>query len=316
MDEEAGSGSPKTLADVSHLFFSSVEEAADESSCGSARGEPEERGHAAASADVAVQTRVLVVTGGRGSPGKSTVAVNLAQALATFGRVALFDADASVPNARYFLGVPSWNYLTPLTGEGEEATSIVTDSGVLITDWTADGSWQAEDGQRDSVSDEVAIYAELPDTGRAPLDFAVVDVPPSRSELLAWLGSRVTEFVVVARPGRRSFEETYVALRAVRAASRAESAQLVVNGASGDREARDFHAKTAEAARRLLSMEVRYLGAVPAEKGLGAAQRERGPVVASRPHSAAALALRGMVTQLVDTETRRTQLREQGDVGS
>ena len=112
MDEGAGSRSPKTLADVSHLFFSRVEDSGEEPPEAPARlndvAEDEPSPDTAAPhgdatwrespADAGPRlTRLFVVTGGDDAPGKSTVAVNLATALAPFGRVAVFDADPRVP---------------------------------------------------------------------------------------------------------------------------------------------------------------------------------------------------------------------------
>jgi len=311
MGEDAGSGSPKTLAAVSHLFFSGAGEVAEEPLDDAAEAAPEGEAHSdspperadAPDEHVAPQderhgrTRVLVVTGGVGSPGKSTLAVNLSHALAPHGRVALFDADTSIPNARYFLGLPSWHYLSPLTGGGEGAPDVVTDAGVLVGDWSNDGA-----GPADSLGNGAVIHADVPDVGPVALDFVVVDVSASNTDLISWLATRRPEYIVAARSGRRGFERAFVALRNLRFDSGATTVGLVVNEAAGDAEVREFHSKTEAVARRLLSMEVRLLGAVPSEPGLGAEQRERGAIVTSRPDAAVALAVRSIATNLLDTE--------------
>ncbi len=301
MDEDAGSRSPKTLADVSHLFFSNVGESAEEPPEVAARpgdGPSDD-------ADVArrgvvesarqLRTRLFVVTGGDDSPGKSTVAVNLAQALVPFGRVALFDADPRIPNARYFLGLPSWHYLSPLTGGGVPAPNIVTDSGVLVTDWSS-----GVNGEDNALGAGGVIYMDVPGSGRTPMDFVVVDVPMSRTELLSRLAAHASVYIVTARPGRRGFEHAFVALKRVRRESDRDSAALVVNGASNEKYARAFHAKMEDAAKRLLSVDVHLLGAVLPEPGLGAEQRERGAIVSSRPDAASALSLRQIVSNVLE----------------
>jgi MinD-like ATPase involved in chromosome partitioning or flagellar assembly len=281
MDENAGSRAPKTLADVSHLFFSSTVKATEESPA----------------QDVAApgRTRLLVVTGGDDSPGKSTIAVNLAQALVPHGRVAIFDADPSVPNARYFLGLPSWHYLSPLTGGGEAAPVIATEAGVVVTDWSHSGA--ATNGLLGSGD---VVYTDVPDGGRQALDFVVVDVPASRTEMLSVLGAHWPAFIVAARPVRTGFEHAFAALRNLRREANVSSAALVVNGASNEAHARAFHAKMRAAAGRLLSVDVRLLGAVLPEPGLGAEQRERGAIVASRPDAAVALSLRQIASSALE----------------
>jgi len=52
------------------------------------------------------QAPVIGVTGGKGGVGKTTVAVNIAYALADMGhKVALVDADVDAPNAAILLGM-------------------------------------------------------------------------------------------------------------------------------------------------------------------------------------------------------------------
>ncbi len=302
MDEDAGSSSPKTLADVSHLFFSKVEESAEEPPEAAARpgdGPPDdadvERRNVMVESARQRRTRLFVVTGGDDSPGKSTIAVNLAQALVPFGRVAIFDADPRIPNARYFLGLPSWHYLSPLTGGGAPAPNIVTDAGVVVTDWSSRGN-----GEDDALGAGGVIYMDVPESGRTPMDFVVVDVPLSRTELLSRLAAHASVYIVTARPGRRGFEHAFVALKRVRRASGRDSAALVVNGASNENYARAFHAKIEVAAKRLLSVDVHLLGAVLREPGLGAEQRERGTIVSSRPDAAAALSLRQIAANVLE----------------
>ena len=53
------------------------------------------------------KTAVIGITGGKGGVGKTTVAVNLAAALADMGyRIALTDADVDAPDAAILLGLP------------------------------------------------------------------------------------------------------------------------------------------------------------------------------------------------------------------
>jgi MinD-like ATPase involved in chromosome partitioning or flagellar assembly len=292
MGDGAGIKTPKTLADVSHLFFSTVEEAGDavrvrevpERLDGPA--DDEERGRWR-------RTRTFVVTGGSGGPGKSTVAVNLATALTARGCTGLFDADPKLPNARFYLGLPSWHYLSPLPG-GEPAPNTVTDSGLIVVDW-ASGEAPA-----DGPAPGGRAYVDVESAGRCGLDFAVIDAPISRAEWIARVASRVDCFLVVARPGLEGFEEAFGALAVLARRAGVRQAFTAVNMIPDLGYAASFHAKLSAVAERLLSMEVVLLGAVVHEAGLGATQREHGPIVESRPDTAAALLLRGMASNALD----------------
>jgi flagellar biosynthesis protein FlhG len=325
MSERAGDKSPKTLADVSHLFFSNdeerrttapvssadapaedggspvVEERPPQGGDGAVPVEPTAPGGAASGAAAGERTRtdgrwhrtgVFVVTGGARSPGKSTVAVNLAHALMSRGRVGLVDADPKLPNARFYMGLPSWHYLSPVTWEGRPAPNTLSDSGLVVVD-RASGT---------SASDELVgvgdvTYVDISGGGRVPLHYLVVDLPAPRAAWLRPVTERVGLFVVVMGPDRASFEETYVVLSELRGSLGLEHVGLVVNKVRDQEDARDIHAKTAAAAERLLSMRVSLLGGVAVEENLGSRQRERGAIVRSRPDAVAALQLREVATQ-------------------
>jgi len=310
MSEDSNTRSPKTLADVSHLFFSGAVASRDESaedsdefSADTLAGDsqpdaaPAKPGHTAGDDPRAARrpgpwspTRVFVVTGGAGRPGKSTVAVNVAQVMTSRGRAALYDADPRIPNARFYLGLPSWNYLSPLTGEGEPAPNVLADSGLLVVDGTRD-SGTLERGAGGGTT----LSFELPSGDACPVDLVVVDCPVARAIEVARSGigrSLETQFVVVAGPRERGFLEGYAALAALARDAGIRSAALVVNRALSTSYARAFHAKMKSAAERLLSVELVLLGGVVNEPGLGALQRERGVVVRSRPDATSALLLR------------------------
>jgi flagellar biosynthesis protein FlhG len=304
MSEDDARSSPRTLADVSHLFFSRTEEQGTSAEDADIRpgGDPDGRGpadvreseHPGASAD-ARGPLFIVVTGGSDAPGKSTVAVNIAQALLPLGRAALFDADPGIPSARFYLRMPSWNYLSPLTGDGTPVPDAVTDSGLLVRDWTADEPEASAPAESDGSESQ----------GGRSLDYIVVDVPSSGSTVMERAMTHRACFVVVACPGEEGFMSAFAALRALPPAVREMRVGLIVNRAPDEEYARAFHAKIAEAAERLLSMSVVFLGNIPFEAAMAVVQRERGAVVASRPDSGAALSLREIATGVVSLAEER-----------
>jgi len=292
MSEGSSNRAPKTLADVSHLFFSGTAPGSSTGSDTSAVQTSEtmvdsgDGPRATERAEPLHVTRVFVVTGGDAAPGKSTVAVNVAQALLAHGRVGLYDADPSIPNARFYLGLPSWHYLSPLTGDGTRAPNVLTDSGLVVVDGPPETSLAVDEGSG------FGVYAALPDGGEHPLDYAVVDAPLGKAPCLLDGRSPGVHFMVVAGPGRAGFIEAYAALARLSREGGARCAGLVVNRAPSTSYARAFYAKMRLATQRLLSMDLRFLGGVVREPSLGALQRERGVMVKSRPDATSALLLR------------------------
>lgn len=291
-----GDRTPKTLADVSHLFFSAVQERARTGDEPAPAGRRDSGSVAPASADGTPargegpwrRTRMFVITGGNDAPGKSTVAVNFAQAFAARGRVGLFDAGGGVPNARFYIGLPSRNYLSGVLGdERPAATAVLSESGVIVVDCDACRATAA-----DMFSGDNVVAVDIPGRGREELDFAVVDLPIDRWGWIEPVLERVGLFVVVARPGRRSFEQTFATLAVLRRRCGVESAALLVNMVPDYRYAIEFHAKTRTAAKRLLNMETHFMGGVVFEREIGHVQRERGAIIRSRSDSVSALSVR------------------------
>ncbi|MBN2564979.1 MAG: hypothetical protein JXB46_04645 [Candidatus Eisenbacteria bacterium] len=284
MSDDGARTPPRTLADVSHLFFSGVDDVGTDGVDEAASSKQAESG----------ETLFLVVTGGGDAPGKSTVAVNMAHALLPLGRTAIFDADSSLPNARFYLGMPSWNYLSPITGDGTQVPNVETDAGLIIGDWST-----GDDCIDRTLGGGSPVQIECPDGARRLLRFAVVDVPVSRMETIERIRSRRGCVVLVARPGRAGFVNAFAALRSLCSTDAHRAVGLVVNGVPDDAYAIDYYAKMKEAAERLLSVDVVPLGGVRSQPGMASVQRERGVIVASRPGALAALSLRRIASDAV-----------------
>jgi ATP-binding protein involved in chromosome partitioning len=141
---------------------------------------------------------VLAVASGKGGVGKSTVAVNLALALALDGaRVGLLDADIYGPSQPRMLGLTGerpvsrdGKRLEPLAAHGLKAMSI----GFLIEEeqpmvWRGPMVTQA-------------LTQLLNDTNWGELDYLVVDMPPGTGDIQLTLSQRVpvSGAVIVTTP--------------------------------------------------------------------------------------------------------------------
>jgi MinD-like ATPase involved in chromosome partitioning or flagellar assembly len=330
MSSSASNRTPKSLADVSHLFFSSTEEeplreaaeltdtplaSAVEPAAPEAHDSPPD-----AEADLVgrwERTKLFVVTGGDSGPGKSTVAVNLAYAFTSTGSVGVFDADPKIPNARFYMGAPSWNYLSPLVGEGRAAPTVRVDSGIVAVDCTGGGGRADEFlGRGESVYVDVDGDGDGNGNGRERLSCAVIDLAIGRAAWLAPVLDRIGLFVVVARPGWSGFSEAFAVLARLRRDLGVREVGLTVNMSPDNDYAARFFSKTRVAAERLLSMDVHFLGGMVYEDNLGREQRERGSIVRSRPDAVFALMLREAASKALGSEWSRVAPLERWKPGT
>ncbi|MFN9031050.1 MAG: iron-sulfur cluster carrier protein ApbC [Betaproteobacteria bacterium] len=140
---------------------------------------------------------IIAVSSGKGGVGKSTVAVNLALALAAEGaRVGMLDADIYGPSQPTMLGISGkpesvdGRLLEPLMGHGIQAISI----GMLI-DADQPMVWRGP-----MVTQ--ALQQLLMQTNWQDVDYLVVDMPPGTGDIQLTLSQQVpvTGAVVVTTP--------------------------------------------------------------------------------------------------------------------
>jgi ATP-binding protein involved in chromosome partitioning len=165
------------------------------------RDDPETHGHGKPPAEPLPDVhKVIAVVSGKGGVGKSTVAVNLACALAGLGlNVGLLDCDIYGPSVPRMLGIdeqPEFEdgKLTPLTAWGLKLMSIgfIVDEGRAMI-WRGP---MATSAVRQMIRD--VRWA----TPEAPLDVLVVDMPPGTGDIQLTLFQdfKIDGAVIVSTP--------------------------------------------------------------------------------------------------------------------
>ena len=196
---------------------------------------------------------IIAVSSGKGGVGKSTVAVNLALALAAEGaRVGMLDADIYGPSQPTMLGLSGkpdtvdGRMLEPMIGHGIQAISI----GLLI-DPDQPMVWRGP-----MVTQ--ALQQLLMQTNWQDLDYLVVDMPPGTGDIQLTLSQQVpvTGAVVVTTPqdialldaikGLKMFEKVGVPIlgivenMAVHVCSNCGHTEHVFGAGGAERMARDY----------------------------------------------------------------------------
>lgn len=254
---------------------------------------------------------IVAVSSGKGGVGKSTVAVNLAAALAADGaKVGLMDADVYGPNVPLMLGIAdkqpavSGNKLVPLEAFGIKVISMAVlapaDKPMILRGPMLHG----------------VVRQFLTDVDWGELDYLIVDMPPGTGDVQLSLAQLVplAGAVLVTTPQTVSIADVRRALKmfetvAVPTLGIIENMSYFVPPDMPDKRYNIF----GEGGGRKLADEysVPFLGEVP----LGLEVREAGdkgtPVVISDPDSPQAMAFKKVaeeVARQVSIEAMKSEL--------
>ncbi|MEM6254327.1 MAG: Mrp/NBP35 family ATP-binding protein [Cyanobacteria bacterium P01_D01_bin.156] len=246
---------------------------------------------------------ILAVSSGKGGVGKSTVAVNLAVALAQAGaKVGLLDADIYGPNAPIMMGVKDGNVVVRDGSNGQQELEPAFNHGVKL------------------VSMGFLIDPDQPVVWRGPmlngiirqflyqvqwgeLDYLIVDMPPGTGDAQLTMAQAVPMAGVVivttpqdvaladARRGLKMFQQLKVGVLGI-----VENMSYFVPPDMPEKNYDIFGsgggAKAAEA------LNVPLLGCIPLEMSVRAGGDEGKPIVLAQPESASAQALTKIAQQV------------------
>jgi len=229
---------------------------------------------------------IIAVASGKGGVGKSTIAVNLALALAKLGkRVGLLDADIYGPSIPRMLGIRDkpearGKKLLPMENWGIKTMSI----GFLVEE-AAPVIWRGPMVQS-------ALTQMMMDVEWGELDVLVVDMPPGTGDAQLTMAQRVplAGAVIVstpqdialidARKGAAMFTKTHVPILGV-----VENMAYFVSPGSGEK---SYIFGQGGARRLAAELGADFLGEVPLYQSVRETSDAGKPIVGSSPDSAEA----------------------------
>jgi ATP-binding protein involved in chromosome partitioning len=240
--------------------------------------------------------RIIAVSSGKGGVGKSTVAANVAVALAQAGhRVAVMDADIYGPNIPRMFGVSEkppviGGKIQPLRAHG-----ILLMSLGLLVERDAPAIW------RGPIIMKV-VQQFLRDVNWGRLDYLIVDLPPGTGDAQLSLvqATHVAGAVIVTTPqevavgdalrGAKMFERVGVPVLGV-----IENMSAFVDPETGRR----FELFSSGGGGRLAAeIGAPLLGSVPLQPRLAELADAGKPILIAEPDSAAAVTLRSIADVL------------------
>jgi ATP-binding protein involved in chromosome partitioning len=241
----------------------------------------------------------IVVASGKGGVGKSTVAVNLALALAARGRrVGLLDADIYGPSVPTMLGVAeqrpeaSDGKLVPIAAHGIQAVSLG-----FLTEGLSPIIWRGPLASR-------AIEQLLGDVDWSAVDDLVLDLPPGTGDIQISIAQKANPSgaVIVTTP------QDVALIDAIRGVHMFRKVEIPVLGVVENMSrfvcphCRQESVVFPQGAlhRELERLEVPLLGSIPIDPAVAAGGDRGEPIVSAAPESPAAAAYQQVAARVAE----------------
>jgi flagellar biosynthesis protein FlhG len=240
--------------------------------------------------EVAGPVQVIAVTGGKGGTGKTSIAVNLATALAQSGRrIMLLDGDLGLSNCDVLLGLtPRYTLEHVLKGERMlEEILIETHAGVRVIP-AASGVARMAALSVTEQNGIVQAFAGLP----GPLHALIIDTAAGIGEQVLQFCQAAQQVLVVLRDEPTSFTDTYALIKVLSRDRGVRQFRVVTNLTRQPEEGQIAFRRLQRVTDRYLDVVLDYAGDIPEDLSLQKSIQAQRPVMEAFPACAAARAFK------------------------
>jgi len=228
----------------------------------------------------------VLVTGGKGGVGKTTLAVNLAVELQRSGlRTLVVDLDLGLANMNLLLDLPAGSHIEDaLAGRCSLESCVVPAAGgvhVLPASSGSENMGQADDGRTEELMGGLARLSES-------YDIIIGDSAAGIGPDVLGFARSADRVLVVTTPEVPALSDAYGLIKALdqhglRVGAEIPTPEVVVNLAQGLEEGRAIARKLRMVCERFLSRSPRQAGWLPRSRQISESVGLRDPFVVSSP---------------------------------
>jgi flagellar biosynthesis protein FlhG len=250
--------------------------------------------------------RLVVVTGGKGGVGTTTVAVNLAVALALDGRrTVLVDADLGRADAATLCRAGDGNTVADvLAGRLSVHEALVRGpAGILVLP----GAWATGHDSECSPTSQERLLSELSRLG-PHAEFVVLDAGSGQHRIVRRFWQAAESVLFITSTDEPAVMNTYAAIKLLAAEVERPQLHAMVNLAPDAAAADEAHARLARACRRFLALDLSQQCSVPYDSQVASAGRLRTPFLLESPDCAATRPLKTLAETLAAEPRKPKQM--------
>ena len=241
---------------------------------------------------------LVTVTGGKGGVGTTTVAVNLAVALARTGhRTVLVDADLDGSDASLLCRLEERYTVADVLGARRTVREVLQPGpgGIQVLP----GIWGASSPPDDSPPARQRLIDGLRGLANQA-DFLVADAGNGLQPMVRSLWRAAEMVLTVATPELPSVMDTYASIKALSAGNLLVPIHLLVNQAPDASAAEDAHGRIAAACLRFLAIPVTRAGHLAADPQVAACGQAGKTLMIAAPRCPAALGVELLARSVAD----------------
>lgn len=236
--------------------------------------------------------KVIAVASGKGGVGKTSVAVNLATAMAMAGRrTMLLDADLGLANVDVLLGLQPVRHLGHLlAGECGIADLVLqAPHGLRVVPATSGVRRMAELSTAEHAG-LIRAFCSYSD----PLDVMIVDTAAGVSESVTLFCAAAQEVLLVVCDEPASLTDAYALVKVLSREYGVRRFRFVASRVASLQQGRDLCDKLVRVADRFLEVRIDFAAAIPEDEYLKRAVRRQAAVIDAYPGSRSALAFKNL----------------------
>jgi flagellar biosynthesis protein FlhG len=245
---------------------------------------------------LAQPVQVIAITGGKGGVGKTSVAVNLATALARLQkRVVLLDGDLGLANADVFLGLsPRFTLEHVLAGERTlDEVLLTAPQGFQLIPAAAGAPKLAHMGVAEHLG-LVRAFGAL----ATRLDILIVDTAAGLSHSVLQFSQAAQQVVVVVCDEPASITDAYAIVKVLSRDHGVKRMRVLANQIRPPGTGRDLFQRFERVTTRFLEVTLEYAGEIPDDDYLRRAIRSQRSVLEEAPGSPAAKAFKKLAAHV------------------
>jgi flagellar biosynthesis protein FlhG len=242
------------------------------------------------SVDPVAPVQVIAVTGGKGGTGKTSVAVNLATALAMMGRrTMLLDGDLGLANVDVLLGLtPRYTLEHVLRGERTlEEIILETAAGVRVVP-ASSGVARLASLSLTEQNGIVQAFSALP----GPPQILIVDTAAGIAETVLQFCQAAQQVLLVLRDEPTSLTDTYALIKVLSRERGVRQFRVLTNLTRHAADGQIAFRRLQRVTDRYLEVALEHVGDIPEDLSLQKAVQAQRPVIELFPGSPASRAFK------------------------